>query len=84
MVYSDGAVDARDSTGEGFGSSHLLESVNHAKASNAKDLVLSVKKDIETYSGNTEQFDDITILAVIYRPEAASGSTEADDKSTEA
>ena len=84
VVYSDGAVDARDSTGEGYGSSHLLESVNHAKASNAKDLVLSVKKDIETYSGNTEQFDDITILAVIYQPEAASGSTEADDKSTEA
>lgn len=66
FVYSDGAVDARDKEGEGFGVSRLLESVNRASTITAKELVLSVKKDVEQYSLDAEQFDDITMLAMIY------------------
>lgn len=70
FVYSDGAVDARNKDGDGFGVSRLLESVNRANTETATKLVHAVKKDVEEYSADTEPFDDITMLAMIYHKDA--------------
>ena len=67
LVYSDGVTDAMDEKKERFEETRLLASVQNSGAKTAKQLVLAVRKDIAEYSGDAEQFDDITLLAMIYR-----------------
>jgi serine phosphatase RsbU (regulator of sigma subunit) len=44
-----------------------VKAVNESDSSTAKSLVTDVLHRIEEYSSGAEQFDDITMLAVIYR-----------------
>ena len=67
FVFSDGAHDACNTDGELFSENALVKAVNESDSSTAKSLVTDVLHRIEEYSSGAEQFDDITMLAVIYR-----------------
>ena len=67
FVFTDGAHDAVDISQREFSESALIEAVNKADASTASSLVNGVLKTIEDYSAGAEQFDDITLLAMIWR-----------------
>ena len=69
LVYSDGAPDAVNPEGVHFGLDNLLSAVKTAaSAPDAKNLISGVISQIDAYSQNAPQFDDITMLALDYRP----------------
>ena len=69
FVYSDGAPDAINPEGVHYGLDNLLDSVREAADSKtAKGLIGGVLKAIDNYSKDAPQFDDITMLALDYKP----------------
>ncbi len=67
FIFSDGAHDAINTSGEPFTEESLLQAVNDADSSSAESLIKGVMHKIEEYSSGADQFDDITMLAMIYR-----------------
>ena len=61
--YTDGVTEARNCENEFFTDKRLLTLVEQPVDS-AQDLLNKITTSIEQYTGNSEQFDDITILAL--------------------
>ncbi len=67
LIYTDGVTEATNTENELFAEERLLKSVKKTLALNAKDTVKSIRADINTFIGNADQFDDITMLDFIYK-----------------
>jgi len=67
FAYTDGVVDAQNEKGEFFTKDRLLSLLNRNNDS-AKVLVDYIKTEIERYTSKTEQFDDVTMIAVQRKP----------------
>lgn len=61
--YTDGVTEARDCHGKFFTDKRLL-SLLEQPIDSAKDLLHKITSSIQEHTGNSEQFDDITILAL--------------------
>jgi len=61
--YTDGVTEARNCNEEFFTDKRLL-SLLEQPIDSAKDLLNKITTSIEEHTGNSEQFDDITILAL--------------------
>ncbi|MBM3236617.1 GAF domain-containing protein [Candidatus Poribacteria bacterium] len=64
LLYSDGATDALNPEDEGFGAERLYSLVRENCHLNAKDLISLIYQKIVEFSNGTQQFDDITMIAV--------------------
>jgi len=62
FIYTDGVTDSIDKHNKRYGINNLLKVLNKNKNKNASDLIKSVKNDIEIFSKDCKQFDDITML----------------------
>ncbi len=71
VVFTDGVVEAMNEDNEEYGDDRLLRLVlEHAECTSGKFINLVVQ-DVEAFSGNAPQSDDITILTLRYLgPEA--------------
>jgi anti-sigma regulatory factor (Ser/Thr protein kinase) len=69
FLYTDGVTEATDKDGELFGESRLISALNGAGNTDAKGLCDAVKAALDAFVGDADQFDDITMLSLIYRPE---------------
>ena len=67
LIYTDGVTEATNTENELFSEARLLESAKKTLALNAKDTVKSIREDIDLFTGNADQFDDITMLDFIYK-----------------
>ena len=67
FAYTDGVVDAQNLNGEFFTKDRLLSLLNR-NIDSAKVLVDYIRKDIERHISTTEQFDDVTMIAVQRKP----------------
>jgi serine phosphatase RsbU (regulator of sigma subunit) len=67
FAYTDGVVDAQNLKGEFFTKDRLLSLLNR-NIDSVKDLVTFIKKEIEHHTSTTEQFDDVTMIAVQRKP----------------
>ena len=81
FLYTDGATEANNVQREMFTSSRLIGALkkSHARDKDMKSLVHDVVDEIAAFSGDAEQYDDITILALHYRetdPDARHGIKE--------
>ena len=65
--FTDGVTDAINTSEELYGEERLLNVLNSNMNKKPEDLLKAVKKDIEEYVGEAEQFDDITMRCVEYR-----------------
>jgi serine phosphatase RsbU (regulator of sigma subunit)/CHASE2 domain-containing sensor protein len=65
--YTDGVVDAQNLNGEFFTKDRLLSLLNR-NIDSARVLVDHVRKEIEHHTSATEQFDDVTMIAVQRKP----------------
>ena len=74
-VYTDGVPEATNSENQLYGTDRMLNVLNRHKESTMPELLSSVRKDIEVFVGDAPQFDDITMLAMIYN-----GVSEEDEK----
>ena len=63
-LYTDGVTEAHNSQNELFGEERLLESLNSTKGMSVEEICKKVKKDVDAFVADGEQFDDITMLCV--------------------
>lgn len=63
-VYTDGVPEATNIHDELFGPERMLESLNRDPDAGVEDLLKSVKKDVDDFTGEAPQFDDITMLGL--------------------
>jgi sigma-B regulation protein RsbU (phosphoserine phosphatase) len=66
FMYTDGVTEARDADGGFFGLDRTLEAVSRP-AGSAEEMLAAVDGAVRGFTGTTEQFDDITMLA-LHRP----------------
>ena len=65
FVYTDGVTEAVDKNKKLYGEYRLEKVLNEAHGQ-PKDVCHAVRADIDSFKGNVEQFDDITMLCVKY------------------
>ena len=66
FVYTDGVTEATDSNNKMFGEQGLIEALNQNPDASPQECINSVKRSIDKFIGDNEQFDDITMLGVKY------------------
>ncbi len=76
--YTDGVTEATNQENELFGMERLAGSLNRVKDREPKDIITSVKQDIDAFVGNAPQFDDITMLCLDYRTRMVENIKPAD------
>lgn len=65
--YTDGVTEATNAQNQLFGMDRLHASLNRAKEKNSREILESVKADIDTFVGDAPQFDDITMLCLSFK-----------------
>ena len=63
-LYTDGVTEAHSRTDELFGDKRLLDALNKQKDSSLEEMDNAVRDQIEEFSKETEQYDDITTLSL--------------------
>ena len=66
FVYTDGVTEAANSKDERYGMKRLVDTLNSHEAEKPKDVLAVVQNSIDEFSGDAEQFDDITMLCFDY------------------
>ena len=74
-LYTDGVTEATSSAQELYGEERLQAALNEASELPVSQLLPRIKNCIDTFVGDAEQFDDITMLGLHYhtRGEKADG-----------
>ena len=65
--FTDGVTEAINIDEELYGDKRLEDVLNSNTDKNPLELLKAIKKDIEDFVGEADQFDDITMLCVEYR-----------------
>ncbi len=65
FLYTDGVPDAKRSDGTRFGLDNMLTVLQEEKDSSPEELVVRMKKEIDTFTDNADPFDDITMMNII-------------------
>jgi len=63
VLYTDGITEARNSAGEEFGESRLVETLQNSCHLPVESLLRTVVKEVQQFTGG-EQQDDITLVVV--------------------
>jgi serine phosphatase RsbU (regulator of sigma subunit) len=66
FLYTDGVTEAMDGKNNLFGEQRLFDAFYRHSDLPLKELVISLKREIEKFAGGAEQADDITMLALAY------------------
>lgn len=67
FIYTDGVTEASNESFELYGNDRLLNTLNSAEYSTMQELCEYVRKDIDNFVGNAQQFDDITMMALQFK-----------------
>jgi len=68
FLYSDGITEAFNPGNEEFGTARLEAALDAARGRSAADLVADIFAATAAFAAGAEQSDDITALALVYRP----------------
>ncbi len=63
-LYTDGVTEANDSEGNFYGEERLKQCLDEYYALAPKEIVQTIRADIDKFAGDAEQFDDITMVIV--------------------
>ena len=66
FLYTDGVLDSINENNEKFGINNLLKILNKHTNKGSKELIETIEQELEAYSRNCDQFDDITMLCFEY------------------
>ena len=67
FVYTDGVPEATDENNGMFGLERTLSALNEAPDGSPQELLNRVRKAVDSFVGDAEPFDDLTMLCVEYR-----------------
>ena len=62
FVYTDGVTEATNTKNELYGEERLLHAIQATENMNSKEILATVRKDIDSFVQSAQQFDDITML----------------------
>ncbi len=65
-LYTDGVTEATSAAQELFGEQRLQDALNEAADMPVHKLLPRIKEKIDTFVGDAEQFDDVTMLGLYY------------------
>jgi serine phosphatase RsbU (regulator of sigma subunit) len=68
FLFSDGITEAVNPADEEFGTDRLEAELELARGKSADDLVADILAATRAFVAGAEQSDDITVLALVYRP----------------
>jgi serine phosphatase RsbU (regulator of sigma subunit) len=60
-LYTDGVIEAFDSSGEEYGETRLIEALRRGRDLPSQSLLAEIVNDVQRFSG-PEQYDDITLM----------------------
>ena len=66
FLYTDGVTESTNVKSELYGEERLLSFLNNHTKLNAEETIKAVKEDIDKFVDALEQFDDITMLELVY------------------
>lgn len=66
-LYTDGVTEAINKEEELYGEERLEMVLNQHKEEAPEEILRAVKESIDTFAGEVEQFDDITMLCLNYK-----------------
>jgi len=66
-LYTDGVTEAENVDGDLFSAPKLENIVNKTTEYTVKELLESVKQEVDIFATDTEQADDITMLGLLYK-----------------
>ena len=66
FLYTDGVPEATDSKNELFGTERMRASLNEDLSASPEQLLKNVRRAVDAFVGEAEQFDDLTMLCVHY------------------
>ena len=69
LLYTDGVTEADDSENNMFGTERMLESLNDSCDDSLEMLLNDLRTDVNSFVGDVEQFDDMTMLCFEYKKE---------------
>ena len=64
FVYTDGVPEANNRHKEQFGLERTIKTLNQIGTSSMAELIKGVKNAVDTFAGEEDQFDDLTMLAL--------------------
>lgn len=64
LLYTDGAIDALNGNGESYGQERLENVLNGSMNLTSTQIAEKLVEDIAKFSGDTKNFDDITIVVI--------------------
>lgn len=67
FVYTDGVLEATDPENQLFGIGRLIEALNAAAGDTPVELLKSVRRAVDGFVRDAEQFDDLTMLCMEYK-----------------
>ena len=67
FLYTDGVTEAKNEEGKFFGDQAMLACLNARPDAAPSETVSALKAALSVYSGNAEQYDDITMLSFLFR-----------------
>ena len=65
-LYTDGVPEATNAEESQYGMERLVTFLNYTNTQSMKDMLLKVREDIDSFVDGAEQFDDITMLGLVY------------------
>ena len=76
FVYTDGVPEAMggEAAREMFGTGRMLEALNESPEASPKQIITQVRRAMEAFVKDAEQFDDITMLCIEYKEKAEPGA----------
>ena len=63
-LYTDGVTEAQNMDNQLYGEERLLDSLNNCAELEVADICKRIRKDVDAFVGEADQFDDITMLCV--------------------
>ncbi|MEE3467193.1 MAG: SpoIIE family protein phosphatase [Eubacterium sp.] len=66
LVYTDGVPEANDKDENQFGMDRLLQAVNSESKGDPEDILMLIDREVYLFTGDAEQFDDLTMLCFQY------------------
>ena len=66
FLYTDGVPEATNGEKELFGTERMLDALNGVKDCEPEDVLKGVRRSVDSFVKDAEQFDDLTMLCVKY------------------
>ena len=66
FIYTDGVAEATNSSEELYGTDRMIEDLNKYTDAKIDELLINMKKEVDKFTGDAPQFDDITMLGLRY------------------